>query len=378
MNSSIGYIGKGGSFGGRMWRGEASIPVAIKSIAVGNKFPSGFAFDRFEEELNNVVNVLDKEYIVKQYGIRSNDSNIYQSMEIMDESLELFDIVHILNELHDRDKICKNLKPSNIFVQNGRAKLDPGAATSIQSFKPWLAPEERLKDDEKRLAQVEERGTCADMFRLGMLLYFCLTGGEVIFEKPEFSHSSSIIPKANYEAIPLIESLMSENFKERPSAKDVLRHPLFWPSQRRLEFLEISGEMCQAHEDFRRIVDEILPCWKSADDWTTIVDESFIRDMENYEGKKKGAKLMKPKGTPSSCLRLIQTLNDQLASMSDETEDILKGYASGMLSPDTYSVRMMYGLEKYFAVKFPQLLWLVWDALRESDYNDSEIMSCYF
>lgn len=153
--------------------------------------------------------------------------------------------------------LCKKLEgDQNSF----RATTAHAAGTS-----GWRAPE--LLVDEDLLAsnspqtnhsepavvdpQTNRRATRAiDIFSLGCVFYYVLTGGNHPFDKNGKYMREANIVKGYYnidelevlrdyqwEAKDLISSMLAKEPRNRPDAGAILTHPFFWPAEDRLEFL---------------------------------------------------------------------------------------------------------------------------------------------
>ena len=163
--------------------------------------------------------------------------------------------------------LCKKLEADqNSF----RATTAHAAGTS-----GWRAPE-LLVDDDPNLkpsisvqdtnnseplvvdSQTKRSATRAiDIFSLGCIFYYCLTGGSHPFDKDgKFMREANIVKGVydisaleclgdyQWEAKDLVSSMLKHNPKERPDAATILTHPFFWPAEKRLDFL------CQVSDGF--------------------------------------------------------------------------------------------------------------------------------
>ncbi|KAI1361446.1 hypothetical protein F5Y08DRAFT_17431 [Xylaria arbuscula] len=209
----------------------------------------------------------------------------------MDLPRVLLQIANGLSFLHELRIVHRDLKPQNILVKMGRdglprlvvsdfglcKKLEGGqssfGATTAHAAgtSGWRAPE-LLLDDDAREANGQSmysthsdsssqlmgadvvpgrRATRAiDIFSLGLVFYYVLTKGlhpfdcgdrymrEVNIRKGQFSLKQlEVLGDAAYEAKALIQTMLQADPRVRPSAKDVMAHPFFWPAKERLAFL---------------------------------------------------------------------------------------------------------------------------------------------
>lgn len=221
----------------------------------------------------------------------------------LDKPEMLKQITHGIQYLHSLKIVHRDVKPQNILVS--APKVNPANPTVQQqprllisdfglckkleadqnSFRAttahaagtsgWRAPE-LLVDDDPMLkptasaqltdnseplvvdSQTKRSATRAiDIFSLGCIFYYCLTGGSHPFDKDgKFMREANIV-KGQYdisaldclgdyqwEAKDLVSSMLSHNPKERPDAATILTHPFFWPPEKRLDFL------CQVSDGF--------------------------------------------------------------------------------------------------------------------------------
>lgn len=155
--------------------------------------------------------------------------------------------------------LCKKLEgDQNSF----RATTAHAAGTS-----GWRAPELLVDDDlaspnhnaihnshsEPLVVdpQTNRRATRAiDIFSLGCVFYYVLTGGNHPYDKNgKYMREANIVKSAynidelaslhdyQWEAKDLISSMLAHEPRARPDAGTILSHPFFWPAEERLEFL---------------------------------------------------------------------------------------------------------------------------------------------
>jgi len=170
------------------------------------------------------------------------------------------DISSGLAALHQKGIIHRDVKPHNVLITpTGRAKLSdmglsralqPGEASSLHGTLPgsagaagagtlgWRAPE-RLRPDGRQ-------GRGVDVWALGCVLFYCLTGGHHPFGDSPLARDGAVASgrqpdlqrlAAMPEAQDLLRQLLAHDPGARPSAGRALSHPFWWPPDMRLAFL---------------------------------------------------------------------------------------------------------------------------------------------
>lgn len=124
--------------------------------------------------------------------------------------------------------------------------LHPDAATNSSAHTGGSTSEPAVVDP-----QTNRRATRAiDIFSLGCVFYYVLTGGNHPFDRDgRYMREANIVKGLHnlsdlsmlgdyqWEAKDLIGSMLSHNPRSRPDATTILQHPFFWPPEDRLDFL---------------------------------------------------------------------------------------------------------------------------------------------
>ncbi|KAF2312521.1 hypothetical protein GH714_034948 [Hevea brasiliensis] len=173
------------------------------------------------------------------------------------------DVVSGLVHLHELGIIHRDLKPQNVLLLKERslcAKLsDMGISkrllgdTSSLGYNAtgcgssgWQAPEQLLHGRQTR---------AVDLFSLGCVLFFCITGGRHPFGDRLERDINIVKNKVDLflveyipEAEDLISCLLNPDPELRPKAIEVLRHPMFWSSEMRLSFLRDTSDRVELED----------------------------------------------------------------------------------------------------------------------------------
>ncbi|XP_062224139.1 wee1-like protein kinase [Phragmites australis] len=185
------------------------------------------------------------ENIVRYFTSWFENEQLYIQMELCDcclsmntnpplncgEALELlYQICKGLDFIHEHGIAHLDVKPDNIYVRNGVYKLgDFGCATlidqslAIEDGDSRYMPPEMLNDKYEHLDKV-------DIFSLGAAIYELLRGTPLPESGPHFTSiregKIALLPGCPIQFQSLIKSMMDPDPVKRPSAKEILRHPV--------------------------------------------------------------------------------------------------------------------------------------------------------
>ncbi|PON82755.1 Serine/threonine protein kinase [Trema orientale] len=263
------------------------------------------------------------------------------------------DVVSGLLHLHQLGIIHRDLKPQNVLIIKERslcAKLsDMGISKRLAGdmsslgrhatgcgSSGWQAPEQLLHGRQTR---------AVDLFSLGCVLFFCITGGSHPFGD-HLERDLNIVKNqmdlflVEYmpEAVDLISRLLNPDPELRPKALEVLHHPLFWSSEMRLSFLRDTSDRIELEDresgsDLLKALEGTAPTVLGAK-WNEKMETAFITDIGRYRRYKF-----------DSVRDLLRVMRNKLNHYRELPKDIQELVGS---VPD--------GFDGYFASRFPRLL----------------------
>ncbi|KAK9164737.1 hypothetical protein Syun_005639 [Stephania yunnanensis] len=306
-----------------------------------------------EGKIINSVNV----YTIRLNSVKGIDKDVelwkpngYPSSQLVKL---MRDVVSGLAHLHDLGIVHRDLKPQNILISKDRALCakisDMGISKSLVGEKSslgnhatglgssgWQAPEQLLHRRQTR---------AVDLFSLGCVLFFCITGGKHPFGDHLERDINIVKNRVDLfivehipEAVDLFSHLLDPDPELRPKASDVLYHPLFWTSELRLSFLRDASDRVELED--REGESELLKALENAapvalgGNWNEKVEASFIANIGRYRRYKYDS--------VRDLLRVIRNKLNHYRELPKEIQEIL--------GP------VPVGFENYFASRFPKFL----------------------
>ncbi|AAF02869.1 Similar to Wee1 protein kinase [Arabidopsis thaliana] len=189
------------------------------------------------------------ENIVGYYSSWFENEQLYIQLELCDHSLsalpkksslkvserEILVIMHqiakALHFVHEKGIAHLDVKPDNIYIKNGVCKLgDFGCATRLDKSLPVeegdarYMPQEILNEDYEHLDKV-------DIFSLGVTVYELIKGSPLTESRNQSLNIKEgklpLLPGHSLQLQQLLKTMMDRDPKRRPSARELLDHPMF-------------------------------------------------------------------------------------------------------------------------------------------------------
>lgn len=263
------------------------------------------------------------------------------------------DIVCGVAHLHELGIIHRDLKPQNVLVIKERsisAKIsDMGISKHLDAdmsslskhatgygSSGWQAPEQLCNERQTR---------AVDLFSLGCMLFFCLTGGKHPFGESIERDVNIVNAQKDLflidhipEATDLISQLLDPNPHLRPKAIEVMNHPLFWSSETKLSFLrDVSDRIeLEDRENASELLEALENTGKSSLDgkWDEKMETTFINDIGRFRRYRYDS--------VRDLLRVVRNKLNHYRELSREIQAILGPVPEGF--------------DHYFSTRFPKLL----------------------
>ncbi|KAH6807990.1 Endoribonuclease/protein kinase IRE1-like protein [Perilla frutescens var. frutescens] len=263
------------------------------------------------------------------------------------------DIISGVSHLHELGIVHRDLKPQNVLILNERslcAKLsDMGISKCLDGdmsalsnhgtgcgSSGWQAPELLLHGRQTR---------AVDLFSLGCVLFYCISGGRHPFGSPlerDINIAKSKVDLSLLEHIPeavdLLLQLLNPTAEMRPKATEVLNHPLFWSAEMRLSFLRDTSDRVEledreAQSDLLKSLESIAQGALGAK-WNEKLDSSFLNNIGHYRRYRF-----------HSVRDLLRVMRNKLNHYREIPAEIQE-----LIGP------VPEGFDRYFSSRFPKLL----------------------
>lgn len=371
-------------------------------------------YDVASQEVNILRESDDHPNVVRYYCKYETEQFLYIALELCPGTLEdmvrathqfsvMYDPLDAvrqvtlgLQHLHNLQIVHRDIKPQNILVAlpSGKSRNQKPAFETLgvrylisdfglcrklegeqSSFLPtfddsvagtagWAAPEISNKN-----ARESSRLTRAvDIFSMGCLYYYVLSGGKHPFgdaHMRQVNIQNRVLPVlklgglVNQEALDLIPQMLNADPHKRPTTVQILKHPLFWTDQLKLDFLvKVSDRLeHESREEHSDLIDrlEINAHKVVGNDWHTRFPKPFIDNLGKYR-RYHGDRI----------LDLLRALRNKLHHYNDYSEELKKCVGS---PPSGYL--------EFFTSRFPRMLVVVYH-YAETEFQSEKAFNTFF
>ncbi|KAF9618762.1 hypothetical protein IFM89_002457 [Coptis chinensis] len=315
-----------------------------------NKDQSMKSANEYNNQLNSTKEILKDVELWRANGHPST-----QLLKMMRE------VVSGLAHLHELGIVHRDLKPQNILIVKDRSvcvkisdmgisKRLVGDSSSLghhptgYGSSGWQAPEQLVHGRQTR---------AVDLFSLGCVLFFCITGGRHPFGdhlERDMNIVKNQVDLFMVEHIPevvdLLLQLLDPNPESRPTALNVMDHPFLWSSETRLSFLRDASDRVELKDSEndsdilsnRQKISEILKSLENVavialgGNWDQKMETTFIANIGQYRRYKFDSM--------RDLLRVVRNKLNHYGDLPKEIQELLGSVPEGF--------------DSYFATRFPK------------------------
>jgi serine/threonine-protein kinase/endoribonuclease IRE1 len=212
-----------------------------------------------------------------------------------------------------------------------------------------------------------------DIFSLGLVFFYVLTKGSHPFDCGDRYMREVNIRKGNYnlrplevlgdftyEAKDLIASMLEQEPKRRPSARQVMAHPFFWSAKKRLNFLcDVSDHFEKEKRDPPSPALQELEKWAPEvchGDFLKLLGKEFVESM-GKQRKYTGTRLL-------DLLRALRNKKNHYEDMPDSLKKAVGPLPEGYLS--------------FWTRRFPNLLIMCWNIVYDVSWDEQDRFLEYY
>ncbi|XP_077966520.1 antiviral innate immune response receptor RIG-I-like isoform X2 [Styela clava] len=303
-------------------------------------------------------------YSLKQYVLQEDHCNI--SLTPIEVLKQITEGVYYLHTGQTFCTVHRDLKPSNVlflyvkrdakwvvkisdFGLSKDLSPDKSSTTSYVKGSPgYIAPELlAFSDGTKGHGEIRKE---TDMFSLGVIFYFTLSGGKHPFSNDPYAVNAKV---RDYElslcelggeyklAESLILSLISKDWKERIKIQDVKSHFIFWDWSKTLNFFQTASDFLEDRNKHQKLINAFNKKCKD------ITGGDWFEKLCSEPEKPKVCETLQRRRKKTSLQDLLRQIrncghhyNDK--TTSDELRKELGDFPDGFI--------------QYFTSRFPKLL----------------------
>ncbi|CAN6875769.1 unnamed protein product, partial [Brassica oleracea] len=274
-------------------------------------------------------------------------------------------IAYALDFLHTLKVVHTAINPENILVTDSLTAKLSRLGDIILISEELVSSTFLSSSSNLGWRPVDKSVTYAlDMFSFGCILFYSLSGGLHPFgdEKNCVKHIASNQPSLSEinhlpEAKQLVRGLLNSNPESRPSASEVLKHPIFWSTDKKIQLIVEASDHFTAVPAFLQnlTATERKITTALAKKWVSQVDGNVLNSMRSkYRDNDFG--------------ELVRFFRNCKCHYSDIMIDI-KG---SIVSIQTVMGDMPDGFHSYFASRFPELLMVVHNIISNNLRSESK------
>ncbi|CAN4078579.1 unnamed protein product [Withania somnifera] len=330
------------------------------------------------KEIQNLIASDRHPNIVQWYGVEQHQDFIFLTLErcicSLSDLIQIYndspnqnldgesmkDVVSGLVHLHELGIIHQDLKPQNVVTNKERflcAKLsDLGISKRLIGDMSSLGHQQVMEVRDGKFLNNFFMECAVDMFSLGSVLFFCMTGGSHPFESPLERDINITKNKVDLflvehipEAVDLFSRLLDPNAELRPKAVEALAHPFFWTAEMRLSFLRDSIDRVELED--RETSSDLLKALQVTA--SVALGGKWDEKMEPPFKKKKVGHYRRYRfDSIRDLLRVVRNKLNHYTELPIEIQEILG------TEPE--------GFDGYFRSRFPQILIEVYKVISEN------------